>query len=196
MTFSFTRLGALALLTLALTACASSRSLDDTFTDFSASSNLRGILFSDRQHDYGDVDITMHEGRLMLTGSMFTEDGRAKLIENAWKAEGVTQVVDEIVIGEKTRFSQGLEDTRIDNVLRGRLIGADGVTSGRYKIAVSQSVVYLIGDARDQTELDKALAIASSISGVEKVVNHVQVQASLLAPAPAAAPNGASGQPQ
>lgn len=183
MTFSFARLGAVAFLTVALSACAASRSLDDTFTDFSASSDLRGILFSDRQHDYGDVDITIHEGRLMLTGSMRTEEGRAKLIENAWKAGGVTQVIDEIIVGDKTGFGQGLEDTRIDGALRGRLIGAGGVTSGRYKIAVSQSVVYLIGDARDQAELDKALSIASSISGVEKVVNHVTVQ-----PPPAATP--------
>lgn len=187
MTFSFLRISAAVFLTFALAACATSRSIDDTFTDFSASSELRSILFSDRQHEYGDVDITMHEGRLMLTGSMLTEEGRAKLVQNAWKADGVTQVVDEIVIGEKTGFSQGFEDSRIDQVLRARLIGADGVTSGRYKIAVSKGTVYLIGEARDREELDKALAIASSISGVEKVVNHVAIQAPLVAPSSAAA---------
>lgn len=188
MTFSFARLLAIAFIAITLGACASSRSLDENFTDFSASSDLRGILFSDRNHDYGDVDITMHEGRLLLTGSMRTEQGRTKLIENAWKADGVDQVIDEIVISEKTGFSQGFEDTRIDQVLRARLIGAENVTSGRYKIAVSQSVVYLIGLARNQEEVNSALQIASSIAGVEKVVNHVLVQAPLIAPQPTAAP--------
>lgn len=188
MTFSFTRFGVVAFIAVTLSACASSRSIDENFTDFSASSELRGILFSDRSHDYGDVDITIHEGRLMLTGSMLSEQGRAKLVENAWTAEGVDQVIDEIIISEKTGFSQGFEDTRIDQVLRARLIGADGITSSRYKIAVSQAVVYLIGVARDREELDEALYIASSIAGVEKVVNHVLVQTPLGAPQPTAAP--------
>ncbi len=182
MSFPLLRLCVLAFAAAGLAACASSRSIDDTFSDFSASSELRGILFSDRNHDYGDVDITIHEGRLMLTGSMATEDGREKLIENAWRADGVTQVIDEIIVGEGTGFSQGFEDSRIDQVLRARLIGAEDVTSGRYKIAVSKGVVYLIGDARTQAELDTALGIASSISGVEKVVNHVVVKPP-LAPA-------------
>lgn len=177
MTFSFARLIAAAFIALALGACASSRSLDENFSDFSASSDLRGILLSDRNHDYGDVDITIHEGRLLLTGSMRNEQGRTKLIENAWKADGVDQVIDEIIISEKTGFSQGFEDTRIDQVLRARLIGAEDVTSGRYKIAVSQGVVYLIGLGRDQEEVDNALVIASEIAGVEKVVNHVLLQA-------------------
>ena len=193
MSISFPRINALAfaaqaLAALTLAACATSRSIDDTFSDFSASSELRGILFSDREHDYGDVDITIHEGRLMLTGSMATDKGRARLIENAWKAEGVAQVIDEIVIGEGTSFTQGVEDSRIDSVVRARLVGAGGVTSGRYKIAVSRGIVYLIGDARSQAELEQALAIASSTSGVRKVVNHVAVP-SLLAPA-AALPAG------
>ena len=160
----------------ALSACATSRSLDKTFTDISASSELRSVLFSDRSRDYSDVDITIHEGRLMLTGSMRSEDGRRQLIENAWKARGVDQVIDEIFVGDKTPFSQGFEDSRIDQVLRARLIAEADVTSGNYKIAVSQGVVYLIGTASSQGELDEALRVASSISGVEKVVNHVALR--------------------
>lgn len=178
---SLARLGLIAAAALSMAACATSRSLDKSFTDLSASTEFRGILFSDRNFDYSDVDITIHEGRLMLTGSMRREEGRAKLIENAWKADGVDQVIDEIVIGGKTSLGQGFEDSRIDQVLRARLIAADGVTSGRYKIAVSKGVVYLIGDARNQDELDKALQIASGVAGAEKVVSHVSVPAPLAA---------------
>ena len=170
------RLSAMLAAALALSACATSRSLDETFTDISASSELRSVLFSDRTRDYSDVDITIHEGRLMLTGSMRSEDGRRQLIENAWKARGVDQVIDEIFIGDKTPFGQGFEDSRIDQVLRARLIAEADVTSGNYKIAVSRGIVYLIGTASSQAELDEALRVASSISGVEKVVNHTALR--------------------
>lgn len=161
-------------------ACASSRSLDESVTDLGTNAELKGVLFADRTHDYNDIDLTLFEGRLMLTGTMRTEEGRKKLIENAWKADGVDQVIDEIIIGGKTSFGQGFEDGRIDQTLRAKLLADGGVTSGRYKIAVSKSVVYLLGAARSQEELGRAVDLARSISGVEKVVSHVAV------PAPAA----------
>ena len=110
----------------------------------------------------------------------------------------MTQVIDEIIIGEGTGFGQGVEDSRIDSVVRARLVGAGRVTSGRYKIAVSRGVVYLIGDARSQAELEQALAIASSTAGVEKVVNHVALPPGLtpvLAPVPAGVPAPDPAQP-
>ena len=158
---------------LALGACASSRSLDESFTDLSAGASLKGVLFSDREYDYSDVDVTIYEGRLLFTGSMRSEDGRKKLIENAWKADGVDQVIDELFIGDKTPFGQGFEDARIDQVLRTRLIASRNVVSTDYKIAVSGGVIYLLGAATSQSQLDEAINIARSISGVDKVVSHV-----------------------
>ena len=158
---------------LGAAACASSRSLDDSLSDIAGNADLKGVLFTDRSHDYGDVDITLFEGRLMLTGTMRTEKGRAKLIENAWKADGVEQVIDEILIGERTPFGQGLADTRIDQTLKAKLLTNDDVKSTRYKIAVSQGTVYLIGAARTEAELEEAVSLARTIGGVNKVVSHV-----------------------
>ena len=160
-----------------LAACASSRSLDDSFSDLGGNADLKGILFTDRTHDYSDVDITLFEGRLMLTGTMRTEAGHTRLIENAWKAGGVRQIIDEVVVGEKTSFGQGLADTRIDQTLKARLIADGDIASGRYKIAVSRGVVYLIGAARSEMEHEEALSLARTIGGVERVVSHVALRA-------------------
>lgn len=166
----------LGLTATALAACASSRNLDESLTDIGADAELKGVLFADRTHDYGDVDLTIFEGRLMLTGTMKSEGGRAKLIENAWKANGVDQVIDEIIVGEGTPLGQGFEDARIDAALRARLIGDSDVKSGDFKASVSKGVVYILGVARSDRQLNAALDIARSISGVEKVVSHVLVE--------------------
>ncbi|MAW79104.1 MAG: phospholipid-binding domain-containing protein [Parvularcula sp.] len=165
---------------LALGACASSRNLDQAFTDMSSNAELKGVLFSDRTHDYGDIDLTLYEGRLMLTGTMKSDEGRAKLIENAWKADGVTEVIDEVFVGDGTGFGQGVEDARIDQVLRARLIGDKDVVSSDYKIAVSNAVVYLLGVARSQAELDRAVELARTTAGVEKVVSHVALRGPMV----------------
>lgn len=170
------RAGLLALALSGLAACASSRTLGGSVGDLETDAALKSVLFADRKHDYGDVDLTVYEGRVMLTGTMRTEEGRKKLVENAWKAEGVKQVIDEIVIAGKTSLGQGFEDARIDQTLRAKLVANDDVTSRNYKIAVSRGVVYLLGVARDEEELQETLAAARMIAGVEAVVSHVVYQ--------------------
>ena len=156
-------------------ACASSRSLDQSLSDIGGDAQIKGVLLADRSHDYSDIDLTLYEGRLLLTGTMRSETGREKLIANARKAEGVEEIINEVLIDDKTSFGQGFEDARIDKVLRAKLIGDNNVTSARYKIAVSKAVVYLIGAAPTQAELDRALKLAAEVPGVEKVVSHVAV---------------------
>jgi len=166
----------IASIAITLAACASSRGLGDSVADLTSNAAIKSVLIADRDHDYSDIDLTVHEGRLLLTGTMNTEEGRAKLIGNAWQAEGVNLVIDEIQIAQKTSFGQGFEDTRIDQTLRAKLLADNDVTSGDYKIGVSRAIIYLIGSTRTQEELDEALRLASSISGVEKIVHYVNVR--------------------
>jgi osmotically-inducible protein OsmY len=165
-----------------LGACASNRDTQSNVNDLSANAQLKAVLVADRKHDYSDVDLTIYGGRLMLTGTMRSEEGRNRLIENAWKASGVTQVIDEVIIAEHTSIGQGFEDSVIDQKIRAGLLTSDNVTSANYKMSVSRGVVYLLGIARDQRELDRALEIARTTAGVEAVISHVILQAPLSAP--------------
>ena len=159
-----------------LAACATSKNIDESVTDIGAGTELSATLFADRKHDYGDIDVTVFEGRILLTGTMRSDEGRRKLVENAWKVGGVDQVIDEVVVGGKTSFGQGLRDARIDTALRARLSTDGEVKSGNYKIAVSDGVVYLLGATASQKDLDEALAIARSRRGVARVVSHVLIR--------------------
>jgi osmotically-inducible protein OsmY len=158
---------------LAAASCASGPSLDATFADAGVDVGLKRILLTDRRHDYSDIDITVFDRRLMLTGTMRSEQGRRRVVENAWKVEGVEQVVDEVLVAEKTSFGQGVSDSRIDQALRTRLIADRSIDSVNYKFSVSGGVVYLIGIAQDAAELDRVLEMARAASGVKKVVSHV-----------------------
>ena len=156
-----------------LQGCASSKTLGDGIDDFNAAQTVRRSLITDRSRDYSDIDITMFEGRLLLTGTMRSEDGRQQLVANAWKAQNVKQVIDEIFVGDKTSIAQGIEDGRIDAAIGTKLLTDRGVTSNDYEIAVSGGVVYMIGVARDELALTRALNHARSTAGVKKVVSHV-----------------------
>jgi osmotically-inducible protein OsmY len=171
------RIAILALAAATLAACASSRSLSGSLSDISSDAQLKAVLFADRSHDYGDIDLTIYEGTLLLTGTMRSDDGRNAAVANAWKADGVKAVIDEIIVGDKTSIGQGIEDSRIEAALRARLIGDEAVKSGDFKIAVSGGVVYLIGAARDEAQIARATAIAADVSDVVRVVSHVSLRA-------------------
>jgi len=170
------QLACLAAAALFLNACASSRGLDDTISDITTNASIKGVLFTDASHDYSDIDLTVFEGRLLLTGTMRTQEGRDRLIAGAGKVGGVKQIIDAIVVGERTTFGQGLDDTRIDQTLHARLIAHGDIRSGNYKIAVSNAAIHLIGSTRSQAELDKTLEIARSINGVKKILQYVTVR--------------------
>jgi len=172
----FFRIIAVAATVAALSACASSRNLDAAFADFGVNAELKGVLFSDRNHDYSDIDLTIYEGRLLLTGTMLTEEGRRKLVANAWKAGGVKQVIDEILIGEHTSLGQGIEDVRIDQTLRAKFIADGEIVSGDIKIAVSGAAVYLLGATHRSEQIKRALHLASATGGVEKVVTYIELR--------------------
>ena len=170
------RLTATLIATAALTACGTSRNLDSTFGDIGMNTELKSALFADRNFDYSDIDLTVYEGRLLLTGTMRSEAGRQALITNAWTVEGLKQVIDEIKITERTSFGQGFEDTRIDQTLRAKLVADTNVAGVDYKIAVSGATVYLLGATREQKQLERVLHHASTTAGVEKVVTYVEVR--------------------
>ncbi|MBY0423642.1 MAG: BON domain-containing protein, partial [Parvularculaceae bacterium] len=139
------RIALAALALFAAAGCASDRTLGGSVNAIGSEATLKSRLFADRDHDYGDVDLTLSQGRLLLTGTMRTEEGRAVLVERARTVKGVSEVIDSIVVGEKTTGGQGFEDGRIHEEVRTRWIARRQVDSRNFKMAVSQGVVYVIG---------------------------------------------------
>ena len=152
---------------------AQERSLGDGFDDVGIRTRIRSGLTSAPQN-FGNVDVNSVEARVLLTGSVATEDERRAAAKIAWEADGVAEVIDEIVVGKRTGPRQGGADTRIETSLRTRLIADSKIPNTNYIIVVSQGVVHLMGLAYDQPELDRVTEHARTVSGVKKVISHVQ----------------------
>lgn len=58
------------------------------------------------------------------------------------------------------------------------ILAAKGVTSINYRWRSVNGVVYFLGLARSQEELDKVLALARQMDGVRDVVSHVFIKPS------------------
>lgn len=120
------------------------------------------------------VDLNIYEGRVMLTGFLTSESQRTDAVSLTWQVAGVKEVINEIQVDPSGQgFTDQSHDLWIQEKLQSRLLFDKEVKNINYAVDVVDSVVYLLGVAQTQDEMDRVLAHASDISGVKRVVNHV-----------------------
>ncbi|TAE34270.1 MAG: BON domain-containing protein [Alphaproteobacteria bacterium] len=126
---------------------------------------------------FKDVQIRVHEGRVLLLGKTNNQQIAMEAVRLAWLAGGVREVMNEIQIGSETT---GLWDYSKDNVIESqietRLIATKGINSSNYTVEVVNGVAYLLGVAQDAKERHNAAYIASVTRGVNKVVSYVRLK--------------------
>jgi len=123
-----------------------------------------------------DLGCTVYEGRVLLTGEVPNEDWRAEAVKRTWQVDGVKAVYDEIQIGPEEVFTQDVGDDTITTKLTTQLKFDADVKSINYTITTVRGVVYLMGTARSQQELDRVVDHARNIADVKRVVSYVTIR--------------------
>ena len=124
------------------------------------------------------VDVTVNEGRVLLTGVVRDPKKEELAVNLAWKVDGVKEVINEIQLLEDPsyrpkNFSRATLDMILTLEIETKLLIKPQLKSANYKINTVNGVVYLMGIAADEEELNKALDIVARVRGVKKVVNHI-----------------------
>jgi osmotically-inducible protein OsmY len=152
---------------------AQERGFEGGVDDTKIKAEVSSQLFKQSFDMFRDVSLTVIEGRVMLTGIVKTDDQRAEAVRLTWQAAGVREVIDELQVNEGGGFLDYSRDVRIANELRSQLMFDKYVKNVNYNVDAVNGVVYVMGIAQDQDELDRVLSHARDISGVKRVVNHV-----------------------
>jgi osmotically-inducible protein OsmY len=125
---------------------------------------------------FNEVTVTVTEGRVVLTGSVEKSETRVDAVKLAWQTAGVRAVADEIQVSQQAGIASASKDAWIANKLRTRLMFDSDIKNINYTIDVVNGVVYLMGIAQDQKELNRVIALARDTSDVKRVVNHVMLK--------------------
>ncbi len=121
---------------------------------------------------FAEMASEVHEGRVLLVGTIRTPQDRIRASQIAWQVEGVSEVVNELQVAEEQSILAYMNDARISNQLRLRLLTARDVWESNFDFETVNSVVYILGVARDQKELEYVAELAATVGGVERVVSH------------------------
>lgn len=137
---------------------------EDEGIELRANSRIRE-RFKDGMH----VNVTCFNRIALLTGEVPNAEARADVERIARSVENVRGVHNETTVAGVSSFAVRSNDALITTKVKTRFLDAQKFNALHVKVVTENSVVYLMGMAR-QREADDATEIARTTSGVQKVV--------------------------
>ncbi|MBG78397.1 MAG: phospholipid-binding domain-containing protein [Alphaproteobacteria bacterium] len=149
--------------------------LSRAMRDTRIQAEINDLWFKYSTDAFGKLDMTVNNGRVLITGVVQNPDHRVEAVRLAWQPKGVEQVINEIRVAESEGIKGFARDSWITTRLRASLVFNKEIQSLNYTIDTVQGTVYLMGVANSQDELDKAVEVARTIPDVKQVVSYVKV---------------------
>ena len=151
------------------------RSLKDSAIDFKLELQLQKKLFeANKDKLFATVDVIIIEQRIMLIGNVESQEVRDLATKISWEVSPkIKAVLNELTIGGKSTLLSEAKDVRISLSLSGLLIGDIDISDINFSHSVSKQVIFLIGIAKNDDELNQVIYHARTIKGVRKVISHI-----------------------
>ncbi len=130
------------------------------------------------RHDFEifrKLDLTVDQGRVLITGVVQNPEHRVEAVRMAWKPEGVKQVINEIRVADSEGIIGFARDSWAATRLRTSITLDRDVQSINYNIDVVQGIVYLMGVAQTRAELNRVIETARTIPDVKQVVSYMKL---------------------
>lgn len=156
---------------------AQERGLGGAVTDNRIRMQIGNLWMQEDERLYQNLSLQVHEGRVLIHGKVPEPEMRVEAVRIAWRADGVNEVINEIEVAEDGGgLGSYARDAWISTQLRNRLLWDTSISSINYSVVTVDGVVYLMGIARDQAELDRAVSHARNLARVQEVVSYVRVR--------------------
>ncbi len=124
--------------------------------------------------EQSNVSVTSYNRRLVLTGEVPNAEAKAATEAAVRAIDGLRGVYNELGIGPVSKLGSRSNDSYITSKVKGRLVDSDQVSANHVKVLTERGIVYLMGIVNER-EARAAVTVARTTSGVQKVVNLMEV---------------------
>ncbi len=157
------------------TAAAREGGIKASLEDARISATIHDLWLKHDAEMFIKVGMTVDQGRVLLTGVVQKPEHRVEAVRLAWQAQGVRQVINEIKVANSEGIKGWARDVWISGRLRASILFDKNIQGVNYSIDTVQSIVYLMGVAQDQVELNKVMSYARTVPYVKQVVSYVKL---------------------
>ena len=152
------------------------RSFNNFVEDTIIVAQLKNAYFSNNEKIFFNVSVEVTEGRVLLTGSVEQIDERIEATKLAWSIEGVNEVINEIQISNDEGILDYADDLIMKTKINAKLLLDKDILNLNYSVEVVNGIVYLIGIAQSQEELNSVIKISENTYGVQNVINYIRLK--------------------
>lgn len=144
-------------------------------TDLRIRAQINDLWFRSNVDSFLKLGLKVDQGRVLVTGVVQNPEERVEAIRLAWQPEGVKQVINEVQVADSAGIVGYARDSWITTRLRTAMTFDRNIQSINYSIDTVKGIVYLIGTARNQAELNRVIEKARTIPDVKRVVSYVKL---------------------
>jgi osmotically-inducible protein OsmY len=145
-------------------------------TDKAIWTDISARLLNKNAKLFQDVDVQVHEGRVLLSGFVQKPEERVEATRIAWEPDGIREVINEIKVGRSIDLGDFSQDVLLIQQVRLKLTLDRDIRAINYSVDCIRSTVYLMGIARTPAELQRVIDHVRDVPYVRAVVNHVRVR--------------------
>ena len=129
-------------------AASQERGLGGAVEDTQIRTAINYLWLDENPEMYHQLNLNVQEGRVMITGVVPKQEMRDAAVRLAWRAKGVNEVIDEIIVDPKGTSGTYARDSWINAQLKTKLLFDKNVYSINYSIETVRGQVYILGVAQ------------------------------------------------
>jgi len=152
------------------------RTLGTVVDDATIKVNIAAKFINSTDNLFVDVNTTVLEGRVLLTGLVKNQEIRIDAVRRVWEVEGVNEVVNEIQVGDRSSLKEYAQDVWITTQVKGLAAKTLGLRSIAYNFETIQGNVYIAGITSRPEQLEELIEATKTVKGVKEIINYVIIK--------------------
>ena len=152
------------------------RSVGTVIDDATIKVQIGAKFISSEENLFLNIDTSVIEGRILLTGIVDTQEARIDAVRRVWEVKGVQEVINEIEVGDKTTLKEYSQDLWINTQVRGVAAKTLGLRALSYNFETIRGKVYIAGIISKKELLDLLINSIKNIKGIKEIVNYVIIK--------------------
>lgn len=157
-------------------ASAQERGIKGAANDLKIRTEIHALLLRQGFDLFRAIDLTVLEGRVLLAGKVRDADARVEAVRLTWQVADVKEVINEIQITDTSSLIDSARDIWISTQLKARITFDREIQAINYAIETVNGVVYIMGLAQSDAEIDRVVNHARNLSYVRRVVNYARLK--------------------
>lgn len=157
-------------------AAADDRSLEQQGSDLELKAGIEQALVSANADLAAHVNVDVYLGRVMLTGVVSDWSARRSAVDITRQAAPGSELFDDIEVATGSGVADSAANYATNKELGLNLLAEEGLASQSFQHRVVNGVAFIMGQAKQESQIELARQVAMQTPGVNRVVTHISLQ--------------------